>query len=58
MQHVSLWWFGLGCFVMFTPLVWVRRIKTFDMFHIFADFTIAFGLVVIPVVYAYISLLE
>ena len=38
---------------MFTPLVWVRRIKTFAMFHIFADFTIAFGLVVITV-YAFI----
>ena len=45
--EVNYWWFGLGELFLFVPMVWVRSIKTWNKFHIFADLCIFFGLTVI-----------
>lgn len=33
----NIWWYGLGCLVVFTPLVLVRKYEKFAIFHIFGD---------------------
>lgn len=48
---INIWWYGLLEFCIFVPLVYVRKIEKFSIFHIFADFTI-FATVVILIVYA------
>ena len=38
--EVNLWWFGLGCFLIYTPLCYVRKMQKFSASHIFADIII------------------
>lgn len=33
-------YFGIICFAVLTPMVWVRRIQAFAYFHVFADLTV------------------
>jgi len=46
---INPWYAGIGCFLIYTPLCWVRKIEKFAFFHIFADVAIAIGLIVIVV---------
>lgn len=36
----DIWWYGLVCFVILTPLVFVRHLEKFAMCHFFADFMV------------------
>ena len=42
-------WGGLMELVILVPLVWVRKIQKFAMFHVFGDLTIAVTIVIIVV---------
>lgn len=54
---VNDWLLGLACFIVFVPLVWVRKIEKFSFFHIFADIAILIGVITI-IVYATIELAD
>ena len=41
----SIWWYGLGCLVVFTPLVMVRKYQKFALFHIFGDLMVVCAIV-------------
>mmetsp|Transcript_27267 Transcript_27267/g.19681 ORF Transcript_27267/g.19681 Transcript_27267/m.19681 type:complete len:200 (+) Transcript_27267:765-1364(+) len=45
----SKWWFGLLCFVIFTPLCFVRKISKFAWTHVFADVMIFLVLISIMI---------
>ena len=36
----NIWYYGLACFVILTPLVFVRHLEKFAMCHFFADFMV------------------
>ena len=40
---------GIGCFVIYTPLCWVRRIEKFNATHIIADVLILATVIIIIV---------
>lgn len=44
---IEHWWIGVFCFVIYTPLTWVRKLQKFARFHVFADFTVLTALFVI-----------
>jgi amino acid permease len=46
---------GLLCFVVYTPLCWVRKIEKFALFHIFADLMIL-ATVTVVAYYAFVKL--
>ena len=48
-KPISPWIIGGACFLIYTPLVWVRKIEKFAFFHVFADIAIGIGLIVITV---------
>lgn len=48
---INKWWFGLLCFVIYTPMVFVRKIETFAATHLFGDVMIIITVVAI-VIYA------
>lgn len=41
----SIWWYGLGCLVLFSPLVLVRKYQKFAVFHIFGDLMVVCAVV-------------
>ena len=47
--HLNIWWFGLICFVITTPLSFVRKIEKFAFSHVFADILIFVTTIVILV---------
>lgn len=44
---LSYWQLSLICFLIYTPLTWVRRIQKFSKFHVFADIAILTMVIVI-----------
>lgn len=48
-KAVDNWILGLICFLVYTPLVYVRKIEKFAFFHIVADLSIFFGVIVISI---------
>ena len=47
--NLDLWPFGLFCFLVYTPLCWVRKIEKFNLSHIIAIFMILLTIIVIVV---------
>ena len=54
---INKWILGGGCFLIFIPLVYVRKIEKFAFFHIFADIAIMIGVLTISI-YAGLELKE
>jgi amino acid permease len=54
---INIWWFGkyvsvitgLFCFLVYTPLCWVRKIEKFAIFHLFADAMILTTIIVVVI---------
>lgn len=47
--YVSQIYIGIGCFVIYTPLCWVRRIEKFNVTHIIADIMILVTVIILIV---------
>ena len=41
--EINMWWFGMGIFLLYSPLVWVRRLEPLSKLFIFATFMILLG---------------
>lgn len=52
---VNIWWLGLGCFLVFTSLSFVRKIQKFAKTHIFAIIMIVLTVIII-IIYGAINL--
>jgi amino acid permease len=53
--ETEYWYFGLMCFLIYTPLCWVRNLEKFNSTHIFADviiFVTAIVVIVYTIIYA------
>lgn len=45
--HIDLYVFGILCFLVYTPLCWVRKIEKFNATHIFADALIVITAIIV-----------
>ena len=42
-EEIAFWKFGIGIFLLYSPLVWIRRLETFKKAFVFAVAMIALG---------------